>query len=143
VAGIRGTRTRASRREAARGWGLPLRGVRLDLASERLRSPALVHLAEPVHGHFVVIRPVGRSGTLVQVLDPNRAPYVMERSELVKLPGWTGLALVPERPVEWTRVAGVALLVAGLGLAAWGWRRGRGRGGLSGQARNWIGGEEA
>jgi hypothetical protein len=99
------------------GKSLGIELVGVDLQNGRgLDRPTICYLKQGQHGHFVVIRPVGRSGTLVQVLDPNLAPYVMERSELVKLPGWTGLALVPERLVGWWRVAGVALLVGGVGL---------------------------
>jgi hypothetical protein len=69
-------------------------------------------------GHFIVIRPVGHSGTLVQILDPNRAPYVIEADQLHTLPGWTGIALVPDRPNWPLRIAAISTLLAGLALLA-------------------------
>lgn len=92
----------AQLREAARAMGLKLVGVRLADDPGTLDRPALVYLDRGEHGHFLVIRPVGHSGTLVQVLDSSTLPEVMEVSAFFRTPGWTGQALVPIR-VNWAR----------------------------------------
>jgi hypothetical protein len=111
---------------ASQKLGFRLKGVALEPERHRLDAAALCYLRGNTPGHFIVIHPRSDSEDLIQVLDPNLAPYVMERSELVKLPGWTGLALVPERLVGWWRVAGVALLVGGVGLMVVAWLRSKG-----------------
>jgi hypothetical protein len=78
-----------------------------------------VFLARGRHGHYVVLRPVGHTGKLVQVLDPNEEPVVLDAARLYASPEWTGLALVPARP-NWTaRVVGTigAAALAVLGVA--------------------------
>lgn len=88
-------------RDEARKRGVPLRGVKLR-PGERPSGPSIVYLGDGGHGHFIVVRPVGHTGKLVQVLDPNLPPEVMDREDLERLPRWTGLALVPDPP-NWPR----------------------------------------
>lgn len=104
-------------REAARACGLRLLGVRLPRGDRAPDRPAIVFLKRGPHGHYVVIRPVGHTGKLVQVLDPNREPEVMDASRLYASPEWTGLALVPRRPNWPLRVAGAVLVVSTLVVA--------------------------
>lgn len=87
----------AELRDAARLVGLELRGARLGTGDWPLDRPALVHLDEGRAGHFVVIRPVGHTGTLVQVIDPTRAVEVRDAAALFADRSWTGMALVPLR----------------------------------------------
>ncbi len=84
-------------REAARSSGLSTTGVKLGAADFPLDRPALAHLERDGHGHYVVVRPVGHSGTLVQVIDPGRGPLVIESADLLASPEWTGRALIPDR----------------------------------------------
>jgi len=57
-------------REAASSRGLRLIGVRFSKEDWPLDRPALIHLETERDGHFMVVRPVGHSGTMVQVFDP-------------------------------------------------------------------------
>jgi hypothetical protein len=105
-------------RAAAAARGLRLSGVRLSKDIGRLGAPALLHFQRQQHGHFVVVLPVGHSGKLVQVLDGERPAVVVYAAEVSHMPGWTGLALVPERPNWLAWAAGGIALASGLALAA-------------------------
>lgn len=97
-------------RDGAKAKGLHLRGVRLRSPVD-LKTPAIVFLSDGRHGHYVVVRPVGPSGKLVQVIDPNSPPEVMDRQALANLPRWTGFALLPAEPIWpfWLFVGAVAI----------------------------------
>lgn len=86
-----------SLREGAFLLGLSLRGARIGLEDWPLDRPALVHFKGQPRGHFAVIRPVGHTGKLVQVIDGADHVEVEDFDHLVKLPTWDGLALVPLR----------------------------------------------
>jgi len=68
-------------RDAGRALGLPLIGVRLKNGPRSLDRPAIVHLDQGTHGHFVVLRPLGHTGSLVQLLDVNGPPLDLEVEE--------------------------------------------------------------
>jgi ABC-type bacteriocin/lantibiotic exporter with double-glycine peptidase domain len=102
-------------RDAARSFGLDLIGVRLSKRHGSLDRPALVFLKEGHHGHFLVIRPIGQTGKLIQMLDSNRMPDVVDAADLFASPRWTGLALIPDRP-NWSMRAVVALFLIALTL---------------------------
>jgi len=102
--------------DAAAAVRLPVIGVKLRTDGNALDRPALVFMNQRPHGHFVVIRPVGTSGRLVQVLDPNREPEVIDATDLYASPEWTGLALVPTRTNWWARGA---CLLGGAAALAW------------------------
>lgn len=84
-------------REAGRTLGLNLVGVELSRTVTALDRPALIYFRRGSHGHFAVVRPVGPRRGIVQVLDPNRDPVVLDAARLSSSPAWTGLALVPRR----------------------------------------------
>lgn len=86
----------ADLRAASSKLGLPLIGVKVPLDFYPKR-PVLVFLSTPEHGHFVVIRPVGRTKKLIQVLDSRHDPDVLDADDFFRTPGWTGMALVPSR----------------------------------------------
>ena len=92
-------------RDAAGRLGLRLVGVHLQAGKHFPSTPFLAFLNRGGHGHFLVIRPVGHTGRMVQVFDGLQDPIVMDWANLYKSPGWTGLALVPHRTVWWTRIA--------------------------------------
>ena len=106
-------------RHAARNLGLHLDGVKRsrNLAPDR---PMLAYVRRGDHGHFLVVRPIGHTGKLVQVIDANLDPFVMDAAELYASSEWTGLALVPARPYWPAWIAGVLAGAAALVLAA-GW----------------------
>ncbi len=109
-------------RDAARPLGLSLAGVRLP-GRRRLDRPALVFARRGPHGHYCVVRPVGHTGRLVQVIDALRDPEVLDMSDLAKSPEWTGLALIPSRP-NWPARVSWCLVVAGIaGFGIWVIRR--------------------
>jgi hypothetical protein len=103
-------------RDAAGASGLGLTGIFLRKGSRVPDRPALVFLKRGQHGHFIVIRPVGHTGKLIQVIDSVEAPQVKELADLYASPEWTGLALVPSRPNWAARVAGALALLSGIGL---------------------------
>ncbi len=84
-------------KNAAAKFGLRLSGVSLGNQLEGIDRPMIVFLRQNPHGHFMVLRPVGSMGTLVQILDPNRTPEIVDKSELLGSAEWTGLALIPQR----------------------------------------------
>jgi len=63
-------------------------------------------------------RPVGFRGKLIHRLDPNGEPEVLDVANLVAEPGWTGLALIPERRRGVIRAAQVLAASAALALVA-------------------------
>ena len=103
-------------KESARRFGLILDGVRLRARPGVIDRPMILYFQRGEHGHFVVARPVGHTGRLVQVLDPLNALEILDQSTLVAHPDWTGLALVPSDD----RLPGIQVvaLVALAGLAA-------------------------
>lgn len=88
----------AQLRDVARAYKLSLFGVRLSLPETPLDRPAIVYLDRGNHGHFLLIRPVGHTGRLVQTIDVTGNPSVIDVSDLVSSRDWTGLALIPTRP---------------------------------------------
>ena len=80
-------------------------------------------------GHFIVVRPVGHTGRLVQVLDGELNPNVGDAEWLFASPSWTGLALVPHRTNYLAlAAAGVsACCMTAFGVLTWNRRRQRSR----------------
>lgn len=103
-------------REAAGPLGLKLTGVEIGRGDPTPDRPILALLDKKPDGHFVVVRPVGRTGKLVQVIDPVGRLEVLDASALYASPDWTGLALIPTRPNWPLRVGFGAGVGALLGL---------------------------
>lgn len=55
--------------------------------------PMLAYVRRGTHGHFLVVRPVGHTGRLVQVLDGFNPPFVIDAEQLLKNEQWTGIGL--------------------------------------------------
>ncbi len=103
-------------RDAAAACGLRLEGVRLNKDERAIDRPMIIFLKRPRHGHYQVIRPVGHTGRLVQVIDPNWPPSVLDKASLMQSPEWTAIALVPARPPGWpVRIA--SGLIGGIAMA--------------------------
>ena len=70
-------------------------------------------------GHYVLVRPVGHTGKLVQVLNGVEPTRIMDKEVLFASSEWTGLVLAPRRTgwVDWVVVLLSSL--SGLGLLAW------------------------
>lgn len=104
-------------REASSAFGLRLAGRRFD-GSHAMDRPWIVHLKRSGHGHFLVVRPVGHSGKLVQVIDPPSLPEVVDVDALLARSDWTGLGLTPERLPWAVLLSWLAVLIATLPLLA-------------------------
>jgi hypothetical protein len=102
----------AELRNGARRLGMALDGVQFRTIGRVPDRPAIVLMRRARHGHFVVIRPVGHSGKLVQVIDNARDPCVVDFTRLYTSREWTGFALIPQR-TNWT-----ATIVLGLASGA-------------------------
>ncbi len=98
-------------RQAAARFGLSLDAVVLPKQRPAFQGPVLLFVKMGKEGHFLVVRPVGHTGHLVQVLNGERPPDVIDAERLFASPAWTGLALVPHRPNY------IAIGAVGLGLA--------------------------
>ena len=107
-------------REAAHAFGLELTGVHLSSADWPLDRPALVRLKQGPLGHFVVIRPVGHSGKLVQIVDGIHCVEVLDAQDLFSSTEWAGEGLIPVRPADsfpaWTSTN---LAVFGAAASCW------------------------
>ena len=104
----------AELRDAARSFGLTLTGVKFSQSSRAPDRPALVFLKQDDHGHFLIVRPVGHSGKLIQIIDSVGDPIVVDAVNLYASPQWTGLVLIPVRPHWPLRVAFGMLTISGL-----------------------------
>ncbi len=73
-----------------------------------------------------MIRPVGHTGLLIQMLDGDRTPMVLDVEQLFGSPLWTGFALIPRRTNPPMLAAGGVSLVSivAFGIVSW-YARGR------------------
>ncbi len=103
-------------RDAAGRLGLGLQGVSLGREPGAIDRPMLAFLKLSDHGHYVVVRPVGHTGRLVQVIENAGDPLVVDSSMLFASPRWTGTVLLPHR-TNWPVVLSSALIgLVGLSL---------------------------
>jgi ABC-type bacteriocin/lantibiotic exporter with double-glycine peptidase domain len=120
VIGTDGSSTLDHLRQAADSLGLQSEAVLLKRTDWPLDRPAILHLDRGSSGHFVVIRPVGHTGKLVQVIDAPDQVEVMDFDQLASDPSWTGAALVPTHKAiaPWRRIL-LALTLAAGPVALW------------------------
>jgi Peptidase C39 family len=106
-------------REGGRRCGLTLIGARMFESHRQPDRPLLAFLERGPHHHFTVVRPVGHTGSLVQVLDLDREPEILDAAKLYASSDWTGLVLIPDRSHGLLRnsLAIAAVLSLGLSLA--------------------------
>jgi len=83
---------------AASSLGLSLQGVRFGKGDKALNRPAIVFLQDAKGGHFAVLRPVGTTGPMVQVIDPPRAPWIADYERVFAARSWTSRVLIPLDP---------------------------------------------
>ncbi len=86
--------------QASARLGQPLRGVRLRRSDLPLDRPFIALTRHGESGHFLLVEPAGRTGTMLAVLDFPRPPRLIDASTLLDSPEWTGLALLPQQPHE-------------------------------------------
>ena len=104
-----------------RALGLSLEGVRLARGDKGLDRPAIAFLKDAKGGHFAVLRPVGSTGTMVQVIDPPHVPWIGDYDRVFSARPWTGRVLVRRDPwlvrnmiPSLMALAGSILIVAGI-----------------------------
>ena len=90
---------------ASASLGLPLDGVKFVKGDRPLDRPAIAFFQNARGGHFAVLRPVGTTGTMVQLIDPPHVPTIVDYDRVLGLKGWTGRILVPSTP--WYKKGGV------------------------------------
>jgi ABC-type bacteriocin/lantibiotic exporter with double-glycine peptidase domain len=113
---------------ASRSFGLALEGVKFARGDKALDRPAIAFLEDARGGHFAVLRPVGTTGTMVQVIDPPHVPWIADYGRVMTTPSWTGRLLVPRgspfrRAVLPGSLAAAGLIVLGVAYHAWCQRR--------------------
>jgi len=111
---------------AARSFGMNLEGVHFGKGDRALDRPAIVFLKDAKGGHFAALRPVGTTGTMVQVIDPPHFPWITDYDRLFAARPWTGRILLRRDPwhVRYAMplvLAGVAVPVVSFSV----WRRKR------------------
>ena len=79
---------------ASRSLGLSLEGVRFVKGDKALDRPAIAFFKDEKGGHFAVLRPVGTTGTMVQVIDPPSAPWIADYDRVLASKPWTGRILI-------------------------------------------------
>jgi hypothetical protein len=99
---------------AAKSVGLSLEGVRFSQGDKALARPAIAFVKDAKGGHFVVLRPVGTTGTMVQVIDPPHVPWITDYDRFLTSRPWTGRVLLPRDP--WPVRFALPLVVAGIGI---------------------------
>ena len=108
---------------AASRFGLDVEGVRCEQKDRPPDRPAICFIKDAKGGHFAVFRPVGVTGTMVQVIDPPFVPWIVDFTEVAAAKSWMGRVLVVRQPglSQWVVPA---VLLVGLALIFWGARRG-------------------
>jgi ABC-type bacteriocin/lantibiotic exporter with double-glycine peptidase domain len=101
--------------------GLRLDGARFDKGDQVLTRPAIAFFKSAKGGHFAVLRPVGTTGTMVQVIDPPRVSRICDYTQVLSAKSWTGRILIVRDAWVLRRktplliaLAGCILLVMGL-----------------------------
>jgi hypothetical protein len=98
---------------ASRALGLDLEGVKFVKGDKELDRPAIAFLKDAKGGHFAVLRPVGTTGTMVQVIDPPYAPWIADYDRVLSTRSWTDRILVPRRPWLGRNAVSLSLAVVG------------------------------
>ncbi len=83
--------------DCAKANRFSLMGIQLPGTDLAPQKQAIVFMDRKTHGHYIVIRPVGRSNRLVQVLDADGQPTIVDYEILRNKPDWTGIALVEKK----------------------------------------------
>jgi Peptidase C39 family len=99
---------------AAGRLGVGLEGVLFAKGDTALKHSAIAFLKDAKGGHFAVLRPVGNTCTMVQVIDPPHVPWIADYDRVLSSSMWTGKILVPRDP--WIVRNAVALVTCSIGL---------------------------
>jgi hypothetical protein len=88
---------------ASERLGLRLNGLEWNAKHPPTRA-AIAWMKPETAGHFVLIRPVGVTGAMVQIIDPPAAPRILDFQTLARSPEWTGRLLVPDEGLSPRRI---------------------------------------
>jgi len=83
---------------ALEALGMPCSAVSVLPSDWPIQGMGIFHTQNGERGHYVVVRPVGHSGQLAQVLDPTGSVLVEDYEALAQAPGWTGSCLLIHSP---------------------------------------------
>jgi hypothetical protein len=118
--GKRESHSLAELRDAAASFGLASKGVRIAGKRWTVRLPAIVLMQRRGAGHFAVLRAVGHSGQLVQIIEATYEVAIVDAGALLGSASWTGMALIEvncweERRLLLAFVAGSLVVAMGIG----------------------------
>jgi len=100
---------------AAASFGLGLDGIQFSKGDKALSHPAITFLKDGRGGHFAVLRPVGATGTMAQILDPPGVPWIGDYERIMSTKAWTGRVLLSRDP--WLSRTALPFVLASAGLA--------------------------
>jgi hypothetical protein len=103
---------------AARSLGVDVEGVRFVKGDKPLTHAAIAFLKVGNEGHFAVLRPVGTTGTMVQVIDPPSHPWIADYDRLFAAKQWTGRIIVAQGPRIARKGPLIVVALAGICLIA-------------------------
>ena len=98
-------------RDAAQDLGLDLTGVKLRNVGRLDDGPSILYLNKGGHGHFVVIRPVGHTGKMIQMFDSARYPTLLDVDSFRNSQEWTGLVLIKPAHSRFVPYSGIAMSI--------------------------------
>ena len=98
-------------RDAAHEAGLELTGVKLKNVGRLDDGPSILYLNKEGHGHFVVIRPVGHTGNMIQMFDSARYPTLLDVDSFRNSQEWTGLVLIKPARSRFVFYTGIAMSI--------------------------------
>lgn len=103
---------------ASAALGSSLEGRRYSRVDGPLDRPVIAYTREPEGGHFLVLRPVGTTGTMVQVIDPPHVPVIVDYDRVFASKSWTNRVLRPVDPWLSRHALPVCLLALSLVLVS-------------------------
>jgi hypothetical protein len=83
---------------AASALGMRLEGIQFRPGAPPPDRPAIAYFKDGRFGHFAVLRPVGTTGTTVQLIDPPHPPALLDYTRLLAERTWTGQTLINANP---------------------------------------------
>lgn len=98
-------------RDAAHNLGLDLTGVKLKNSGRLDDGPSILSLNKEGHGHYVVIRPVGHTGNMIQMFDSARYPTLLDVDSFRNSQEWTGLVLIKPARSRFFFYTGIAMSI--------------------------------